>query len=949
MRFAPNFYSPDNLNGGENTMINTIAVTQGNLKFDVFISDTSTGYTAKNVLTVPGVYEEVSDTCGELQLAWVDNASIGNIKLNDSFYLLVPPTVPVASKLDLTQYYGQLASLQPTARQTIKKTMPVEVQDLLNVCLSEMDFYRTLTKSTNVCVPDEGLKYIDDEIKVSMRSAVKSYFIKPTDNQEVLQENETAPYSFSLPFVDAIHLGDSSITPLDVLRVIAPYRRQGPGRSMQYSSIYHTPFYKTDPRLRGQVPTKFNWINGMSSCDVDPIQGYERHMSNNLVTYVCMDTSRNIEGIVTGMFLQTKLGRLLRMLAVTTREDSIDSILSEAKSQVEDGCVCDFGKLTPEVLSDVTSKNDAIANAVTFTDEFVLDMLHKSVELKHTVVDIDSNKFVVPLDTEQKNALTSKFVDAGIITKAMYEFLIDFAASAYAVNWGHTGLTEAITPLCTGRAFDQMDTAMGAYLTAKASTGGSVSTATRSDLNLDIIYPQVQGSFGGDDDDDEDSFVDMSWYISPETAARIRENTLRDDYFNTRATGSESTAVSTIERRRSVDGDNNLRYFISKAYQETCDYTVLINAVIRLLRWGSKKPKTLVIVEHKEINTVFDLCNGVETENTSFPDDSQIILANGCKYQFKGPLTMGSDNKIVGFELFKDLGSIRIPVLASWSDMAEFAVNNMDVKDGEGLSEFCAVVPCSLKGGKPIVSFESERYQFYQSEGTIRRGLTYQVPPEEMSDISLLVVPGVMMSSAYIRSLNNDVLVTIKDRQYDILHRYTEKVNAFYNRYKEQIESVENSKDLREVCLLFNSITDIGEKQEANTAYAGQALNQMKFEETALDNRVLSGPFTLIHDKGNASGLLPMDVTDPRIQKIAHALGDRLIFLAMETPTEFILCKKDLTQEELKVTNMKISCLSFTAIKAIYEKLLSGTPCNVNLQGAKKKCILHESLGKDAH
>lgn len=942
------------------------------LNLPVFLGDTDTGYYGKDLLRTPGVYEEEVGDRLDLGLAQLQG-QIGAYATAGMFLLYdAKPAFANTPIDDITERISQYLTVPETAAKMLLRQEDEETQEVIEKSLATLKFYAGLTTSSKVFLPEQACKYLPEDVSKSMRSTRHVYAINSTDNLEIPQAECTSNFGIVLPDVEDIHKDERQVSSLDILRVTAPYRRQLRPGVYQYQGIFHTPYYKTDARLQGGgVPSYFNFINGFVKNDNLEVQANERHMYDNLYTLVCSDVARYVAEIMSGIFFQSKFGQQLSRLMKCHDAETAQRLATELKTDIPDGVTCDLTFTQVQELFDSGWSSEEmtklVQKAVT-VEPVAFDLMLKDLPVSSQVIDTERLPFVFELIDSAAEQFTENLIKRGVITMAMLKFLVSLCTAAYEVNWGHTGATRAIphfvepiTISGDGKMLG-MNQILAEYLASifdnvpeKPGRRYLYATQSSSEGDDDSGYVEIDL----DDLDEDEVTATFLYYLTTENRQRIRDNTLPRDYFSTKPSGAETTEASIIEYWRKVDGEQNLYYFLSSVYMETGDVRAIIECFIKLMRWGSVKPAMLVLENYPTVRTVFDLNTGMEVKNTAIVDESQLRQVNGCKHSFVSLLTAkdvvrpGIDS-FVGVGLVKDYGEIQKVVVASFVDIGEMvASNTIDVAEFKGVQQFNVGEISS-----PITDLEGARFDFYTSERNIKCGLKYNTRPSILSEIALLTTPGVLTSVAYLKSKHNTMVITSKDRQYQILGAYVKTLAALYKRFpdidtKTQVASTDILEWSEFAYKTFDKIMS-GEAPDVNEARAGQAVSSMSLDlgttgvaaSIDFDSSPLEGKFALVVDREGESKIPPINFTDQTLVTVQQKTNNRIILLLLETDDKLIFCRKNLNPTEVLVKNRTISSMKYSQIKGVLDVLLTGAHRNVigPLTGKTIAATLHESL-----
>ena len=935
-------------------MINTVSFEHNGSTFSLFIEDTDTGYTGIDMITKPGVYAEVVDDSIAMMLAELHGHINGyTTKCMALVVAARDDTVDTANRFnDVTDYVKQLLTVPETGAKMILANLDEDARSAASTALDVIHFYEKVTTETKVFLPPEAMVLIDKDTAEKMKSSRQVYVLKSSDNKEIVQRDCTSEYGIVLPTVDELHsTGGGQVKPIDILRVIAPCRKPiGDGGAFQYNGIYHTPYYRVDPRIRGTLPSYLGFLMGYPKNDTLDIQQNERHMRDNLRTFVHSDVARYVSEIVTGLFLSTHLGQTIRKF-ITCNDDELTKQLASELSDISIAgsikCEIAYSDLQEIISQEHTVKDMAslISRNIAFTADSLGAAVDDMTKVMH-IVDVENLPFVLQLEDDIKEQLTEKLIASNVITRAMFEYLLNLCLCAYAVNWGHTGATKAISRFVAEEKIDTMNSIIGAYLSQMI---GNIPAP--SDMNFSVLYSTQTKSYDEDDDsDDEDEiFTELDRYISKVTARKIREG-MDIDLFNSATPAvTETSEAAIVEYWKRVDGDSHLSYFISSAFTTTCSYSVLFEAFIKLMRWGSVKPSLLVFQEYPEIRTVFDLNIGKEIPNTAIVDESKLVLSDGCEYSLEHPVyaedIVGAGNALVGFVLSKNYG-IKKYFLASLVAVGEMIQRGeVDIDAFKSVSD----IDFGSDNYKPITGFENSGYQFVASNMNIDDGLKYNIPPAQLSELYLLTTPGILRTVDYLRSKQNTMVVTTTDRQYQILSRYCEAIRTLYKTDSSTLaKAVISTAELSSMAVkVYNIFTSSDMLPDANQVRAATAIKSMNLDDgiNYLDIP-LEGKFTIISDVDMQSDLPSIKLSDPMVKQVANKVRDRIVMLMLETQSNFVLCRKDISASELLVIDHKIEHRKYSTFAPVIKALKNGQTVNISnaKTGARHPAALHISM-----
>lgn len=932
-------------------MVRVVSFEFDGAVYPLFIDETETGYNGKDILSKPGVYDEACT--GRMNLYLVDMQ--GRIDGYSTKCMgLIAEINENTPAVDMTNKVKALLTVPETAAKMLLARESEEDREFLETALEVIHYYEQLTPDSKVFLPDESVKFLEPEVAKKMQSKRHIYVLKNVDNQEIVQKDETSTYGLVLPDVEELH-GNVDVSPstLDVLRVIAPCRRKTGTGLYEYNGIYHTPYFRVDLRLRGMLPSYLSFLNGFPKNNTLEIQPHERHMYDNLYTFICSDVARFSGEIVAGMFFMTPLGTSIRYLLACKNSDRFNSCYNDVIAN----CPQDVKlSITYEEMLEVMNENwdivklaKIVKNNLQFPEGYFSNLV-RTFEPKQNVVDIKNLPFSFDFTDEQKEEFTQVLLERNIITLGMFDYLLALCIRAYRVNWGHTGAVQAIPRFITQKSIEDMNATISAYLN---QTLNNIPAPPDVDL-MDLFEQKSSGDDeeGDDDDDDEDEiFTSFTYYITEETARKVRMGMGENFFAETSAVQTSDAAI--VEYWRKVNGENELTYFLSSCFRQSKDVKVIIECFIRLMRWGSIKPTLIVFPNHPEFATVFDLNLGKEVPNTTVVDESQLIVINGCKHSLSGVLK--SQDIIpgvsipVGFLLCKDYGTVKKFVLASWVDIGEMvAKGEIDVDVLKTITQ----VKLDGDNAQDITVFENTDYDFYVSNLNVERGLQHGVPPASMSELALLLTPGILRSPEYIKSKQNTVIVTNKDRQYENLTHYVDTLRQVYKLEEskftaESISTNELNALAEEIYRTF--VAKIrNQTPSANEARAEQAIQSLTLDDGIdYSDAPLTGKFAVVSDRENVLPEVPgIAFTDRTLQALSAKSDNRIILLILDAPNEYIICRKDIKVSELILRDGKsVEHKRYSTIMQVVNLLKEGKNVNVNLIGTVKKPVkLHSSV-----
>lgn len=923
-------------------------------KMKLFIAETNSGNSAKDVFHVPGVYSRVMEEAPSTNLGLLEmSGSIGEYRTH-CYGLVVTGEEQV---IDLTPYIQQLLSAPDTAAKSILSRYDDYLRDSCTVALEVIKMYEGVHPGERLCLPPEALSGIPEEMRQSMVSVRKSYTLKGTENQEIFQTSFDSEFGVILPSIADIHNeGDDLVSALDVLRVTAPFRRAEAGGMYAYSAVYHTPFYRADPAMRDFVPSYFQWISGYPANNMLDIQGNERHMANNLKLLLCADITRYVESMVTGLFFTTKVGSIVYRLCGYMEQEVALALQGQLAELNVAGCACTLKSTDVTALADggwnTSDVVRTILDNLDISDEYITNLIANTPNDRRCV-ECGRQPFTIPLSDSQSEKYSELLIANGYTTTSMRKFLVQLCSAAYRVNWGHTGAANAIPGMNIRGDVAVMSRAMAKY------TQERMAERVVQPTDFPELYIIKSGESDVDDDFSDDIAVRCDYYLTDESAVYISNSsdmTSDRDIFNTPLSPAASTEAQIIERWRNVKGDSNLDNFLSSAMLQTADPVVFIQSFCKLMRWGDRKPSLLVLQDHPEIRFVFDLNAGEVVANSAIMDESELVQVNGCDYSLVGFLRSDSNasidrNSIIGFVLQKDYGTVRKTYLSSWADIGEMVHSGkINIGDFVGMSK----VDISAGNTVLIEDFAREDYEFYVSDSNIALGMELRTAPKDLSALALLVRPGIMDTTEYLRSLRNEQIVTTRDRQYDILRRYAKTISEFYTKHGGQVSAVSNTVELSGVADIFYGMwLASGSKEDANTTTAAANLQRLSLgedSEVTWDVTPLEGKCFLIEDREMKSILPPIEFSDVQLKNVANSLRNRVVMLLLPTPDKFIFCRKDISLRELIVSKVedpatgkqkvRPAIKAYSAFSNMVSGLQKNVPCTIN----GKPAVLHESL-----
>lgn len=941
-------------------MLNIVYVSVGGDKFPIILNETGTQYSGVNILYKPGVYEELQKM-GVSSFLYELEGTIGNYATKMIGLVPVLEADTKVQMIDYTNHLTTLLSMPETAANALIERQSEDVQRIYLDGIETIRAYEALNYSNKVYLPESAFEYMGEGIAAKMRPSSTIVPLKDVDNQVIFQKAYDAEYGFSLPDLSQLH---SSYVPtadtLEFMRILAPYRGASEDKS-SYNSIYHTPHYRVHPRLRGTILSHLSWLNGKAKNDTLPIQPYERHMFDNIVTFFKSDTMWRTPNIVNGLFENTRIGRTLQLIVNYHDADSLSEFVSQIKAECGDGSKISFD-LTPndevellKLFNDNFSKNDIIAvlrRALKVSDDYILDMLNA---LKPAQI-VNSNGIYGFFDVSDnvRNEAEKIFIEKAVITDEAFSYICSMCICAYQVNWGHTGATHSVPGLEFMTGCDNIDKAMSAYLngikTGKQEAGNVLAPIYSKDYDID--------NSDSDDDSGDDFGIQVHYYCTDATRVLLQDGKLNSEFFERTLPISSMQAASEADRIvqywKWVRGDSNLRNFINQVFVLTADIKVLAEIFVKLCRWGDNKPMLLVIADHPEVRTVFDFAVAKEIANTAIVDENDLVYVNGCSYSLErfivGKDIVGGKNTIFGALLSRNYG-IKKFYVASLTDIGEMIVNNkVDIADLKTIQSY----DVSL-GSKYVIDtneLESISHTMFISDKARVEGLEKQIAPVDLNDAALLCTPMILRSSAYLRSKNNKEVITLKDRQYKILEGYVRVLNKISQSMPLVIDDnpvIDTTKFISCCRAVYQAMEGQNAVQSANEVRANANAAQLKFgdEEQTIkfDTTPLEGQFTLVSDVEMQAAMENITFSNESMVRLSQRMHNRVVMLILITDDKMIFCRKDIRPNEVRIYNNTVDVKKYSKFAPHIEALRSGKNPVANFaNGTKKTLYLHESM-----
>lgn len=950
--------------------------TQEGKEHTLFVGCSETGYSAKDVMTIPGAYEECTgDTFGQKMLLRKLSGTIG--AYTTELYGLCLDEAD-AQVQELTSTVATMLSMPTTAISTMMNTMSEDLREGVRQALDVIHFCEKVTEKSKVCLPEEAMVEIPPETAEAMKSAKQHYALRDVDNQEIFQKAYDAEFGIILPSLEEIHDAAGVVyEALDVGRVLMPYRR--PGNPPIYETIYHTPYFRVGMNAN-LLPKHLRWIDGYASNDVLDIQPNERRMQKNLYTLYTSDVARYVQELVTGIFFNTEYGSNFVKLKTARDRDVIGRLVTEIQTEAtlgdgKPGVVCSVTTSQVDELWsggwDLGSVGRVFKDALSI-DEGLLEGMITSQHVSRRVIATGQQLFTLTLSDAEVGAYTDILIKMGFISHDMHNFLVKLCQKAYEVNWGHTGVTHAIPMLVDRNAAPSMDKLFSQFLAINESGKGFDSKQFKK--LYDNTYSEVEDdsdtdsessvSAGGEGSEEDSEGIAFDYYVTTTTynllsSGAMSMNTLtgrRDNESESERLArldAQDSDTKKIERWRTVNGEGNLVYFLTTAYAQTADVNIFIQAFLKLCRWGERRPTSIVFLDHKEIRHVFDLGLGKEAANTTIVNEDDLVKVNGCDYSLVGLLNSTSNRDIdpafiVGFLLQKNYGTVTRQYLASWSDLAEMVQNN-----AINIGEFKMGAPVDAVNLTAVEDFEKKSYELYESDRNIAEGMQLKLRARELSDMVLLPIPSITTDRSYTKAVLRDTITTTQDRQYNKLHTYIGLLKAFYGENGEQLSNIRTTMDLQDLGMKFAELLKSGpsQKQDHNSKAASGSMRMLNLDMGDQISRAeyldvpLGSKFTLITDQENCSiaddTWEPIKFTDPELDKLSSKYS--IVLLLCKTADCWLLCRKDISRGELdfvRTTGKPVpSSVKYSVLREAITRLLNGS-------GAKIKGIplrLHTS------
>lgn len=955
-------------------MLKIIDLDIGEGKVPIFVADEDTGYSGADALFTPGVYQGIDMPSFALRL-YEMSGTIGSY-VTKGTYLYIEPTSQDSNAFpEVDNITGKIAPYLNVPETAAKMMLAQEDEasaSIIESALATIRAYERITNESKLFLPEECFKYFPPDVASKMMAKRQVYTLKNVDNQEIIQKKCTDTYGIVLPNVAELHTTEElEPSVMDILRVIMPYRTTIAKGSYRYNAIYHTPYFKVDRTIRGNVPQAFGPLNGYTKNNTLGIQPNERHMYDNLYTFVCADIAYVVANLVTGVFFNTPFGKLARKVVECKNEELILNLVGSLQTECPEGVTCSLIPSTFQQLfaSDWEPRDivTMVSQNVSFTTDFMSETIN-SLANNNKIIDTQLLPFVFNLSDSDKELYTTLLIENNIISRPMMDYLVNLCLRAYTVNWGHTGATRAIPCLVSQGAIPKIDKVLASWLAQ------SLDGVTMAPADVPLLYTTTVVS-DSDSDELESSVVAFDYYISADTANMIERDALSVDYFSSAATGAESRDTAIIEYWKHVNGNSNLDLFIKSAFVATGDVHVVLDCFAKLMRWGEVKPAALVLENYPDIKTLFDLSSGLEMKNTMVVDETQLVLINGCRYSWVGVATaedvlgVGAAPAIVGFILQRDYGDVKKLYLASWVDLGEMVTTkHLDV------AEFKVVCNLNIAGdfSVDVLDCFNSGFELLVSNRNSELGVKYNVKPAQLSEIALFDKEGILRSVEYIKSQQNNMIVTLKDRQYHILSDYTDTIRKVYGEVGsalqgESVGSVAFMELLQKFYTYYlaksdKAVPDVNEVR-ANQAVSSMVLDLGDGQSRSIEysNESLQGKFILIHDPDLVAPFRAITFSDARLQNMINKMKINVVLLMLETSDSFLICRKDISAAELKIVvkqgpngptkqiearKYKSPSVNKIQISTIVELLMAGqrSPMIKSETGVSKPVKLHQSV-----
>ena len=430
---------------------------------------------------------------------------------------------------------------------------------------------------------------------------------------------------------------------------------------------------------------------------------------------------------------------------------------------------------------------------------------------------------------------------------------------------------------------------------------------------------QIEDSDDDDDDTDTDEIeASFNQYLSNITINRIKNSTdglrLLDDQSLLDALTSRE---KIIERWRVVNGESRLSNFINKGFILYHNPKLLILAFIKLLRWGEeRKPTMLIFPECPDIQTVYDLNESQEMQNIYLVNENDIVLKDGCRYSIDSALYTetkiinSEEAVIVGFVLVEDYGKIQKHYIASWSDMCTLVskekcnISNLKLSYTDITNIF---------SNRRLIEEDVTDVDFFVTEDKIGESINMNCQAAMLSECALLIEKGITKSSEFIKSAKRTTILSIRDKQYDILHSYIKKLSAFYQKHNAKLHNLNTqctSNDLIELITDWSTIGDSNKKPLHNEVVGSNILSKLEFGDS-IQTKAYSTfsnlkNVALIVDMEMSSGLDPISFEDKTIDSISRMLQNKIVLCMGYTTLNDKECRVFFKDSRLHISALQL-------------------------------------------
>lgn len=924
------------------------------------IYDSDLGVGCKEIFEIPGICQSVCNAHNiDIFLCHMEGRLGQSVSINN-YVLLASPrdTEPVG--LNCNQDYARLFGMSQTALKGFTSGLPSEQADEIMKIMASVDYMLTITDESPCALPESALAYLTEEQKQRFLNSGVSNSTSPENNINKAQKDCASELSFVLPDLMNVHtqkLNRDSLVPLDKLvMLIAPYRTLNPSTGMQtYNSLLHTPYWKLSPNTF--IEYEFPEINGSSRASTLEIQPNETPLMSKLYLFYCSDLSYCCDGMVSGIFLLTKAGLIVRKL-FQVHPVSESHLAQQMQTILE--LVTSLKETLPSFISCSLSIDDVtnlpyqayssgeftrlIRNSFSVTDPSgYLQMIQEHVDqnlprrIEADEDDILSSLFTI--SGEMKEKVVAMLRDNNFISRAMYDYFVELCEAAYSINWGHNGVAKAIPYLVPDdkTLYDKYNKMVSDFL----NNTGSL------DTNLESMSLMLD-----DDDNNEPSgLLDIPYdrYVGRENRNRITQ-----DGFVAGTVGINTNpnfiyeSDRIVERYRMRKTSDMLESVIYRFYVTTNNVNVILEILIKLLRWGDRKPSAIVLPDYPEIKYQLDLTEGQLVHNSYVLDESDIILTDGCRYHLDSFLVsstriMAQDTPIVGFVIREDYtGDRSRKLIASWLDIAEMVKNNaIDIAE-------LKVITNVTQYPRQNIETAILEHDFYISSESRRQALISSMKPSDMSPLALMST-NMVDSPEYSKAIANPHPITARDKQFMIMHKYVLALRRAYSEHTAEFSNISESTDITRLSLIVDSCHNPEAIVDHNTAVAGATLSKLNFNETSSDSiyvdTELNGKFILLDDSDFKSNIQPINFSDKTVASFVQRFQKRIVLLLLETPNNFILCRKDISaieirQKPTKTGGQTVYLIPASKFIAAASAIAHGS--HKKLEG--KPLVLHKSL-----